>query len=82
MADEFQLSLLKQSAKAWNEGRREHRLGHVDLRNADLTEARFIAGNASTSVLQRPEGFARFNCRCTIQVGTLKIAGQDSKFAL
>jgi hypothetical protein len=39
MADEDQLSLLKQGVEAWNEWRREHLWESVDLSGANLSGA-------------------------------------------
>jgi TIR domain/Pentapeptide repeats (8 copies) len=45
MADESQLSLLKQGVKAWNEWRRDHQRDHVDLMGANLREAKLNGAN-------------------------------------
>jgi uncharacterized protein YjbI with pentapeptide repeats len=51
MADESQLSSLKQGIKAWNEWRRGHQWDRVDLRGAILSTANLQKANLSEADL-------------------------------
>ena len=55
MADQSQLSLLKQGAKAWNEWRHEHLLDRADLREADLSEAFLRRADLSEANLRKAD---------------------------
>jgi hypothetical protein len=53
MADESQLSLLKQGSKAWNEWRREHWQDQVDLSKADLSGASLLMAKLNKAKLSK-----------------------------
>jgi pentapeptide repeat protein len=61
MADQSQLSLLKQDARAWNEWRREHESDLADLRGANLSEANLWNSTLEKAIFERASvGFTIF----------------------